>query len=58
MKKICQYLGLPLVYVGVACMCIEYVAQLNSNIFLFTGLTLIIGGIASYWMQKKKKERY
>lgn len=53
MKRYIKYIGLPAVYLGVACLCIEYVAGLKSNFLLGIGLLLIVCGIIGYWLDQK-----
>lgn len=58
MKRYIKYIWLPFVYLGVACLCIEYVTNLKSNILLGIGLLFIICGIIGYMAYQKRTEKY
>lgn len=53
MKKYLKYSGLLTICIGIVLDVIEYVTQPQSNLLLFCGLFLIIGGcVAHVWILK------
>jgi uncharacterized membrane protein HdeD (DUF308 family) len=59
MKKYIKYIGLPLVYTGVALLTVCYIAGwTNKNAPLFVGIILIIAGIAGHIYSVKKQSKY
>ncbi len=58
MKRYIKYTGIPFVYLGVVCLCIEYIANLKSNILLGIGVVFIMCGIIGYLMHQKSIEKY
>lgn len=57
--KVMPWLGLPLVYLGVAVLGVGYVLGLTRhNALLMGGLLLIVLGIVGYVRQEKRKGDY
>ena len=59
MKKMLNYLGLPLVYVGIIWLIVCFFAGwTNSNALLMTGVIFIIIGIITYVIKTKNESDY
>ena len=51
--------GLPLVYAGVFVLVASYVFGFSHiNVVLFTGLALVVAGVASYIVMAKRESKY
>ena len=59
LKHAIQYIGLPLVYLGVALLCTHQFLNLHQhNWMLFTSLALIIIGIIGHTINDKRQSNY
>lgn len=58
-KILTRVLGLPLVYAGVTVLVGSYLLGWSHiNALLFTGLGLVLAGVASYIIMSKRESRY
>jgi len=59
LKHAIQYIGLPLVYLGVALLCAHHFLNLHHhNWILFTSLALVIIGIIGHTINDKRQTNY
>jgi len=59
MKIVHRLFGLPLVYLGVALLCVGYVfGWTNWNVFLIASWLLILLGIVGYVVSAKRRSKY